>query len=273
MWTSSIIFEDYPLEQAMEIISSLGYTRVDMCKPHLRRCVTPQLREYFVRYAAGLGLAMGGLNVVGEEYFKPFGGEEERRLTQEGLRRDVDFARSLGMKDVLIWEGIRPKGLTDKQCMEQLLPGLIELFREAVAYAAAQGARFLVEPHPFTVGMSDEFLIALFDSLPENSIGITFDFCHYGVGRPHDYIEAVRKLGSRIQNIHFSDSDLVSSEVHFAPGDGRVDIDGLLRAFREIGYSGQVTLDLYNNPTPIEATRRSAGRLKMACEFLEAPAA
>jgi fructoselysine 3-epimerase len=273
MWGSSIIFEDYPLERAMEIMASLGYTRVDMSKPHLRRCVTPQLREYFVSYAARLGLTMGGLNVVGEDYFKPFGTKQERRETLEGLQRDVDFALSLGMKDVLIWEGVRPQGYSDSQCREELLPGLIDLFREAIAYSAPKGARFLVEPHPFTVGMSDDFLIALVDSLPENTIGITFDFCHYGVGRPHDYIDAVPKLGRRIRNIHFSDSDLLSSEVHFAPGDGRVDIDGLLRAFREIGYSGPVTLDLYNNPTPIEATRRSSKRLGRACEFLGLPAA
>ena len=268
MWGSSITFEDYPLEQAITIMSSLGFTRVEMWKHHLRRCRTPQLRESFTRFAEAAGVRMGGLNAVGEEYYRPFGTDQEWHHTLRGLHADVDYALSLGMRDVLVWEGVRPRGDANGQCKEQLLPRLIDLFREAIAYSSPKGVRFLVEPHPFTVGMSDDFLIALCDSLPTEFFGVTFDFCHYGVGRPNDYLEAVRRLGQRIRHIHFSDSDQSSSELHFAPGDGTMDIEALLRVFREIGYSGSLTLDLYGNPTPMEAARRSLPRLRRACEFL-----
>jgi sugar phosphate isomerase/epimerase len=258
MWGSSISFQDYPLEQALEIMAGLGFTRMEMWKNHLHRCKTPELRQAFVRLASSKGVSMGGLNVVGEDYYRPFGTEQELQQTLQGLQADVDYALSLGSRDVLVWEGIRPRDFTDRQCMDRLLSRLIDLFQQAIAYSKPKGVRFLVEPHPFTVGMSDSFLIALCDALPSDFFGITFDFCHYGVGRRHDYVKAVGNLGHRIRHIHFSDSDLESSELHFAPGAGRMDIDALLRAFCEIGYSGSFALDLYSNPTPIASARECA---------------
>jgi sugar phosphate isomerase/epimerase len=269
MWGSSITFEDDPLERATGIMAELGFTRVEMWKPHLRRCRTPALRQAFANYAGTLGIRMGGLNVVGEDYFRPFGSDDEWQQTLQGLRNDVDYALSLGSNEVLVWEGVRPKHLTDQQCKEQLLPRLVDLFREAISYAAPSGVRFLTEPHPFTVGMADDFLIALCDSLPAESFGVVFDFCHYGVGRPNDYVEAVRRLRHRICHIHFSDSDQKSSELHFAPGDGKMDLPSLLVAFQEIGYRGTLALDLYGNPTPITAARQSRAAVKKACNFLQ----
>ncbi len=269
MWGSSITFEDDPLERAMTTMAELGFTRVEMWKHHLRRCRTPAMRQAFASYAGTLGIRMGGLNVVGEDYFRPFGSDDEWQQTLRGLCCDVDYALSLGSSDVLVWEGVRPKSLTDQQCKEQLLPRLVDLFREAINYAAPKGVRFLTEPHPFTVGMADDFLIALCDSLPSESFGVTFDFCHYGVGRPNDYVQAVHKLGHRIRHIHFSDSDQESSELHFAPGDGRMDLHALLVAFQEIGYKGTLALDLYGNPTPVAAARRSRATVKQACNFLQ----
>lgn len=268
MWGSSITFQDYPLEEALGMMAGLGFTRVEMWKNHLQRCKTPALRQAFAQLAASKGISMGGLNVVGEDYYRPFGTQQELEQTLRGLIADVDYALSLGSQDVLVWEGIRPQGFSDEQCMNELLPRLIELFQQAIAYSKPKGVRFLVEPHPFTVGMSDNFLIALCDALPSEYFGVTFDFCHYGVGRPHDYVQAVGNLGHRICHIHFSDSDLVSSELHFAPGSGSMDIDALVGAFCEIGYRGTLALDLFGNPTPIKAVRDCASIVADALQRL-----
>ena len=268
MWGSSITFEDYPIEQAIKVMADLGFTRVEMWKRHLRRCKTPELRRMFTEFAASSGIVMGGLNVVGEDYYRPFGTEEEFEQTLHGLKNDVDYALSLGTTDVLIWEGVRPAGFDEARCKEKLLPRLIDLFRQAIAYANLKGVRFLVEPHPFTVGMSDSFLTELYDSLPSGSFGITYDFCHYGVARPHDYVQAVRNLGQRIRHVHLADSDLLSSELHFAPGEGRMDINALVGALKEINYNGSLTLDLYGNPTPIRAAQFCAPAVKAICEIL-----
>jgi sugar phosphate isomerase/epimerase len=269
MWGSTISFDEYPVEEAMRLMRAAGCTRVEMWKGHLKRCRTETLRREFVRCAEEeFGLEMGALNVVGEPYFKPFGTHEELKSTLDGLKEDANLALSLGVRDVLIWEGIRPKGLSDSECEKQLLPRLIEMFQSAIQFAKPHNVRFLTEPHPFTVGINDQFLINLCDALDPAHFGVLYDCCHYGVGQPSDYTGAVLRLGRRIRHIHFSDSDQVTSELHYAPGTGKMNLQAVLQAFKIIGYDGTLTLDLYGNPTPDYSARRSAGRVKEACQFL-----
>jgi sugar phosphate isomerase/epimerase len=268
---SSITFEDYTLEEILPIFRHAGFDIVEMWRHHLRRCKTDELRKNFVAYAKSLGISMGGLNVVGEEYFRPFGSDQELELTAAGLKDDAEFALSLGTRDVMIWEGRAPKGTGESYWISELLPRLIELFRAVISELKPQGIRFLVEPHPFTVGMSDQLLIKLYDALEPGHFGILFDFCHYGVGRPNDYLLAIRNLGHRIRHIHFSDTDQKTSEMHFPPGSGRLQLQGALDAFREIGYDGTITLDLFGYPMPLHALPGGAARLREACEFLGLP--
>ena len=270
---SSITLEDYPLEEALRIFRHAGFDSLEMWKHHLRRSRTDDLRRSFAAYAKEMGISMGGFNAVGEDYFQPFGTDQQLSATLDGLRADMEFALSLGTRDVLIWEGRAPLGTTESDWLNRLLPRLIELFRAALAFAEPAGARFLVEPHPYTVGMSDRLLIKLCDTLDSHHFGITYDFCHYGVGRKNDYIDAIRALGPRIRHIHFSDSDQRSSELHFPPGSGRMNLQGMLEAFKKIGYRGSITLDLYGYPMPVQALAASAPRLLEAARFLELEAA
>jgi len=263
---STITLQDYPAEDAVRIFHAAGYTSLEMWKHHLRRAKSDELRHKFVTFASSAGIAMGGFNAVGEEYFQPF---ENMESTLAGLRADMEVALSLGTHDLLIWEGVAPPATTEAHWMDRLLPQLIELFQQFLSETKPHGVRVLVEPHPFTVGMSDRLLIKLCNAFDLAQFGVTYDFCHYGVGRPKDYVEVIRALGPRIRHIHFSDTDQKISELHFPPGEGEMDLEAMLKAFREIRYDGTMTLDLYGYPTPVEALPRSAVRMREACEFLE----
>ena len=138
-----------------------------------------------------------------------------------------------------------------------------------MSFAVPKGGRLLIEPHPFTVGMCDKVLIQLFDELASDHFGITFDFCHYGVGRLNDYIQAIQSLGPRIRHLHLSDSDLKTSEVHLVSGTGSLDIQSIFKAFKDIGYAGNMALDLYDNPLPVSGVNLGISYLKQACETLE----
>src|SRR4051794_25614695 len=102
---STITLDDYPLEQALDTFRQAGFTSLEMWVHHLKKCKTPELRQAFSCQALASGIAMSGLNVVGEDYFRPFGLHNDLEATLEGLRNDMEFARSLGTRDVLIWEG------------------------------------------------------------------------------------------------------------------------------------------------------------------------
>src|SRR4051794_13383676 len=101
---STITLDEYPLEQALDIFRGAGFTSLEMWVHHLKKCRTAELRQRFSSEARASGIAMAGLNVVGESYFQPFGTDSEMESTLAGLRADMEFALSLGTRDVLIWE-------------------------------------------------------------------------------------------------------------------------------------------------------------------------
>jgi sugar phosphate isomerase/epimerase len=256
------------LEEALQHFRSAGFDSLEMWKHHLKRCKTAGLRQKFVAYAKGQGITMAGFNAVGEDYFNPFGTDEQLERTLDGLKADAEFTKDLGSRDLLIWEGRAPNGTTEADWTNRLLPRVIELLRCAIQFTKPLNIRILVEPHPFTVGMSDQFLMRLCDALDQDFFGVTYDFCHYGVGRPKDYVQAIRNLAHRIRHIHFSDTDQKTSELHFPPGAGKLNLQAMLEAFKETGYSGTMTLDLYGYPMPVRELAPSLARMREACEVL-----
>jgi fructoselysine 3-epimerase len=263
---NSISFHAYPVETACRRIAALGYNSVEMWKDHLAGFKTPELLGLFREYAASLGLELFGLNVVGAPYFQPFGNTDNFERTLQGLKDDVDFALALGVHEVMVWEGVKPQ--ESQASRDELLETVVALFQEAITYARPRGARFLAEPHPFTLGMDLDFAIALCDRLDASYFGLLFDFCHFGVGKPDGYVEAVRKLGHRIQHLHFSDSDLRTSELHFPPGKGVMDMDAVIKALKEVRFNGTITMDLYSYPLPEQGSQIGIPRLKQAIEEL-----
>lgn len=271
MLGSPAIFQEYPLEEAVRRLHDFGFTKMEAWKGQMKRCTTPILRKHFVKATNEMGLAIVGLNAAGEPYFQPFGTDKQLQDTLEGLSSDIEYAASLGAEYLLVWEGVRPEAASDQVCMERCLPRLTELFREALAFAVPKNVRLFVEVHPFTVGINDRLMTTLYDALDSAFFGTVYDCCHYGVGRPKDYVQAIRALGPRIRLIHFSDSDLISSELHYAPGTGCMDLEAILSAFKGIRFDGSLMLDLYLNPTPVYAVRQSMPWLRKAYDLLGLP--
>ena len=249
----SISYSEYPLEEALQRIAAGGFDGLEIWKPQLVRCKTPELIQQFLVYSKGIGMEVCALNDVDGEYFRPFDSDYLFKLTLEGLKENINLARKLGVKDLMIWEGVRPKVWTRDE--DDLLATVTDLFKQGVAYGSKNGVRILIEPHPFSLGMNLDFLTRLCDALDGNYFGVLYDTCHFGVGRPKEYIEAIRVLGKRIKYIHFSDSDQRTSELHYPPGRGKLDLDGIVAAFVEMGYSGNISLDTFGYPLPDEAAR------------------
>ena len=263
---NSITFKDYPLEDACRRMASLGYESVEMWKEHLAGCRTTELLHQFVDFAEALGLELFGLNSIGTGeayYFKPL---DDYEGSLQGLREEVDYVQALGAHDILMWEGVRTPDLTDLH--GEVLDGLVSLFRDAVSYSSKRDVRILVEPHPFTFGMDTDFLIKLCDGVDSDYFGVIYDCCHYGVGKPRAYIEDIGRLNRRIKHIHFSDSDQQTSELHFPPGRGCLDLKGIVDGFADFGFDGTITLDLYGYPLPEEGSKIGIPYLRKVIEQL-----
>jgi sugar phosphate isomerase/epimerase len=261
-----ISFRDYPLEEGILRMKAAGYDGFEVWKPQLSKFRTPELMKQFVGYTKRLGLPPCALNDVDTEEFAPFDPNKGFERTVRAIRDGVELAGALGVRDVMFWEGVRPRG--NNQSQEELLEVMIRVYKEAIAQSSKLGIRLLVEPHPFSLGMDMDFLVRLCDSLDQRYFGVLYDCCHFGVGKPKGYVEAIRVLGKRIKYIHFSDCDLRTPEMHYPPGTANLDIGAVLDAFVDVGFSGQISLDTFGYPLPEEASRIGIPVLRRAIKKL-----
>lgn len=245
----------YAFEDALRLMAEVGYKGIELCEPDIRLCKTDEMRRQVAEHISSFGLSLVRYNVAAADYFGPLNSREDSRPVLEGLMKDIDIAASLGVRQLLTWEGLPPKACASEDIHGWILEETVGIFREAVDYAKHRDISISVEVHPYTLGIDLDFLTKLCDSLDPDYFGVTYDCAHFGVGLPDGYIQAIRRLGGRIKHLHFSDSDKRSSEVHFPLGKGCLDLDGIVEALKEVGFSGTVMLDTWLYPLALEASR------------------
>ncbi|MBI4552589.1 MAG: sugar phosphate isomerase/epimerase [Candidatus Latescibacteria bacterium] len=263
-----MMLRQLPIEDALERMKTLGYEGIEVCLPDIQACKTSVLKRQFNESVRSFGLTLIRYNTAAADYFTPLAHPDDWPRVLEGLKQDIDTAAALGVPHLLAWEGRPPPGASREEIHGWALDATTRLFQDAIPYARQHGVHLSVEVHPFTMGIDTAFLVTLCDRLDPEWFSVTYDCCHFGVGLPEGYIEAVHALGRRIQHIHFSDSDRHSSELHFAPGAGCLDLPGIVRALKAIGFHGTCMLDLWLYPFPIEGSRIGVPYLRRVMDEL-----
>ena len=257
-----MIFRQYPLDRAIRMLTEFGYEGVELWAPQIAVCKTDPLRRQLADFIRSLGLTLTGVNAADAAYFSALSSPVDVDTVVAELKRDIDLVHTLGGDYLLTWEGRKPAGVSRTELFGWVLDSTVEIFRRMVTYAQANNVRLFIEVHPYTLGIELDFLIQLYDRVDNAAFGITYDCCHFGVGLPDGYIEAIYRLGHRIKQVHFSDSDKVSSELHFAPGSGTLDLAGIVAALKAIQFQGPMMLDLWLYPFPEEGSRSGVAYLQ-----------
>ena len=263
-------FQD-PLEVTLERMRDLGYDQIELCHSQIPDYRTPELRGQLGEFVDSLGMRLVGSNVPDSDYFQILESSDDVKVALAGLQRDIDIAADLGARYLITYEGRVPSGATAALIAGRLLDDTVRLLAEAADYAAQRGIDVWIEVHPFTLGTRLDFLLALCDRIDRDNFGVVYDACHFAVGIPDGYIDAIGRLGRRIKMVHFSDGDRRSSELHFPPGRGCLDLEGILQALHEIEFTGRWMLDLYLYPLPAWGSREGLRWLREKLVSFAAP--
>ncbi len=195
---------------------------------------------------AGLEVAAYSIN---NDFIRPDANDRAAELT--GVKRGVDIARELGVNLLRVFSGDAREGVSHQQGMGWILEGL----SAGAEYAAERGVTLALENHGRFAGRSDQ-VRHIIDSVGSPALRLNFDTGNFLlVGQ--DSVEAARELAPWAVLAHLKDMRPAEADdtghIFTDPsgrrltgsvvGAGLVDLAGVIRALRDGGYAGWLSLE------------------------------
>ncbi|MEX0679179.1 MAG: sugar phosphate isomerase/epimerase family protein [Pirellulales bacterium] len=254
---NAVSFHENPsIEAICRQIRDSGFDSIELSRPPFYdKLTTRATRRALASWLGELGLSMYGFDAWVE--VEPFTAEA---ATLAGFEFAVEFAADLDLGMIIThdpWRRIVGRR-TPRECLEILIP----FFARVADLAGKAGLDVVIEPHPDTLSMDNQFAIDLVDGVQRDNLGLVYDCCHYGVGQPDGYVAAIERLGRRIRHVHFSDGDRKTYALHLPLGEGELALEAIVAALKRIGFSGTLTNDLYNYPLLERGARHNAERIR-----------
>lgn len=163
---------------------------------------------------------------------------EYREARISNLKLGSDFAKKLGIKQVVTHAGFLPEDPTSEIYTE-----VVAALREIAEYCKANGQYFLFE----TGQETPVTLLRVIDDVGTGNLGINLDPANlilYGKANP---VDALDVFGRYVMDIHAKDgiypTDGKSLGKEVRIGEGKVDFPRFIARLREIGYDGSLIIE------------------------------
>jgi sugar phosphate isomerase/epimerase len=265
---STNAFVKFSVFEAVEKIGRLGFGGVEiMCdRPHL---YPPDYGEEKLTRLKTLiedqGLKVTNLNsftlfAVGDTYLPSWiePQEERREIRIQHTLQCLKVADFFGCKNI----SVPPGGPVGEISREKAMT-LFHLGLERVAPLAQElDIKILVEPEPdLLMENTREFKEFIVD-VKSPAIGVNFDIGHFFCAG-EDPSEAFEELFEWIGHVHLEDIAANRAHNHLVLGHGAIQFQEVFKTMINLGYEGDVSLELYPYvDTPEEAGRESLEYLR-----------
>jgi sugar phosphate isomerase/epimerase len=264
---STNAYLQYSFAEAVRRLAAIGYAGVEVMAdvPHAWPAFLLEEQKQAIRDALAAnrlaisnvnGFMMNAVSDARQRYWHPSWIEPDRHYRQiriDHTRRALTLARELGAPCITTEPGgpVEPGG-----SWSAALRLFVEGLKPVAEHAEKEGVLLLIEPEPgLLVETADQFL-ELMQHLDSPAIGLNFDIGHfYCVG--DEPTPTVHRLAKYIRHFHLEDIAATRVHHHLVPGEGAIDFAATLRAVRDIGYQGWVTIELYpyvDDPDPAART-------------------
>ena len=265
-----------PLDQAIVKAAELGaegvqiYATTGTFSPDM----TPSARDFYKKLIADNGIEVSALcGDMGGTHFEK---RENNALKVEKTKRIIDLALYFGTNVVTTHIGSVPD---DPDCEQYAV--MLEAISEAGKYAYDRGVTLAIETGPEKAVTLKGFL-----DRTDGGVGVNLDPANFTMCTMQDAVEAVEILKGYIVHTHAKDGRRIDKTMDFHDiyrgfevggelgeragrayeelplGQGDVDWDNYLKALKNIGYDGYLTIEREAGPDPFADIREAVGFLK-----------
>ena len=163
---------------------------------------------------------------------------EYREMRIEELKRGSDFAKMIGVEDVVTHVGFLPEVPTTTDYYK-----LIIALREVSGYLKANGQYFLFE----TGQETPVTMLRCFEAVGTDNLYVNLDTANlilYGKANPADALDV---FGKYVRNLHAKDGCYPTNGHELGAetpiGQGKVDFRAVFTKLHELGYNSYVTIE------------------------------
>ena len=259
---------DPPYEDAIRRISSLGFEAVELIawdKDFLENYYTPAKIKELREVLASEGVELSQFVYTPLDLSHP--NKDKRDEATEVFQKAVEVGAELGstiINSVSAWPfgmrfGQEFPWFTQKPLVQTFTASMpsgldweenyhhyVEAVKTCADACEAAGVVYSIEPHPYAYAANTSGCLRLLEQVDSPTLGVNFDPSHtFPVG---DFPNiSVYQLGNRIKHVHVSDNDAVTN-VHWRPGQGKIDWVAMFQALKDVGYDGVVSIELEDVP-------------------------
>ncbi len=243
---ASSVFANYPLEHVLPIVAGAGYDGVDLWggRPHVYR-TDLGLRRLRALRAQAKELRLEIVSVMPAFYRYPFSlstnDDKVREDSLDYMRQSIDNAVELGAKTVLMVPGRSLHGQSREDAWARLSESLSAVAESAERAGVRVGVE-AVNSYVSDLVVTAQDALRLVRPLGRDNLGVVLDSGHIHLSEQSG-VEEVRALGGLLYQVHLNDNDGRRHQ-GLIPGDGSFDYGPLLRALRESGYDGYLSVEL-----------------------------
>jgi sugar phosphate isomerase/epimerase len=278
-----------PYEDAIRRIAALGFRSVELIawdRAILDDYYTSGRVEELRRLVDGEGLAVAQFVHSPKGIASP--DAKTRREAVDSFRRAVEVGSALGT-GIMNSLGALPFDIATPRIVERAgmqtfsvdyardldwadnYERYVEGIRECAKAAAEAGMRMSIEATLFRYVSNADAMLRLIERTGSPNLGMNFDPSHlFPAGAiPH---AVVSQLGERIYNCHFSDND-GTTNVHWRPGKGKIDWVAVMRALEDVGFDGNISIELEDVPGVSRASTHATPNPTATDEFAAESAA
>ncbi len=251
---SSNAYMHFPFDQASARIAELGYAGIEIMAdvPHAWPAGLLDSQKQSLRDAlASSNLAISNVNAFmmnaiadpRQPYWHPSWIEapEYRAIRREHTKRALQLAADIGAPHITT----EPGGpLAPGQSWSAAADIFYEELMPCIEEAERLGVGLLIEPEPgLMIERFDQYL-EFVSRIKSSAVGLNFDIGHaYCVSEdPQDW---VAQMAPHTRHYHLEDIAATRVHEHLIPGRGAIDFEATMRAIKETGYDGWLTVELY----------------------------
>ncbi len=258
-----------PTEEFLDAASHAGFQALDYT-------IMPFYRTYKEQSFTAAQEMLSSRNLVLGSFGLPVEFRKDEALFREELAafRDIaGFASQMGVTRCCTW--LYPA--TDEPVAEYT-SRFIRRLRECAKIMEADGIRFGIEwvgpktlrtlKHDFIHSLPG--VLELIDAIDMPNVGVLFDSFHWFTsGATRNDITALKP--EQVVLVHINDApdkpaDEQIDSQRLLPGEGIIDLAGMLASLKEIGYNSYLSVETFSDELPLLGSKEAAVRTKKALD-------